>query len=330
MTSRDLTENVEQLQIRASLELVRERDAWPRSPGSAGSPAEHETLVMAGRSHNVAAQATTLGKRFATVADELLVALRAARRPDRAATRCAASRARSAPRRTCSTCSAATRSKLAELEQRVAAPPRLRAGARPASARSTRARSTSTSSPRSCSSSAGPSNLATTIRLMAGNELVTEGFKAGQVGSSAMPHKMNTRSCERVNGLAVVLRGYALDGRRARRRPVERGRRLVLGRAPGRPAGRVLRRRRAVRDLPHRARRVRRLPGGHRARARPLPAVPRHHQGADGRGAPRASAARTAHEAIKEHAVARRAGDAPGAAPRTTCSTGSPPTPASA
>ena len=44
---------------------------------------------------------------------------------------------------------------------------------------------------------------------MAGAELVTEGFKAGQVGSSAMPHKMNTRSCERVNGLAIVLRGYA-------------------------------------------------------------------------------------------------------------------------
>ena len=55
---------------------------------------------------------------------------------------------------------------------------------------------------------AGPSNLATTIRLMAGNEIVTEGFKEGQVGSSAMPHKMNTRSCERVNGLAVVTRGY--------------------------------------------------------------------------------------------------------------------------
>jgi adenylosuccinate lyase len=56
---------------------------------------------------------------------------------------------------------------------------------------------------------AGPSSLATTIRLMAGHELVTEGFKEGQVGSSAMPHKMNTRSCERVNGLAVILRGYA-------------------------------------------------------------------------------------------------------------------------
>ncbi len=54
----------------------------------------------------------------------------------------------------------------------------------------------------------GPSSLALTIRLMAGLELVTEGFQPGQVGSSAMPHKMNTRSCERVNGLAVVLRGY--------------------------------------------------------------------------------------------------------------------------
>src|SRR5204863_6777070 len=54
----------------------------------------------------------------------------------------------------------------------------------------------------------GPANLAKSIRLMAGQELATEGFKAGQVGSSAMPHKMNTRSCERVNGLAVVLRGY--------------------------------------------------------------------------------------------------------------------------
>jgi adenylosuccinate lyase len=56
---------------------------------------------------------------------------------------------------------------------------------------------------------AAPSSLATSIRLMAGAELVTEGFKAGQVGSSAMPHKMNTRSCERVNGLSVILRGYA-------------------------------------------------------------------------------------------------------------------------
>jgi adenylosuccinate lyase len=56
---------------------------------------------------------------------------------------------------------------------------------------------------------AGPSSLAKTIRLMVGHELATEGFRPGQVGSSAMPHKMNTRSSERVNGFAVILRGYA-------------------------------------------------------------------------------------------------------------------------
>jgi adenylosuccinate lyase len=55
---------------------------------------------------------------------------------------------------------------------------------------------------------AAPSSLAKTIRLMAGHELVTEGFLPGQVGSSAMPHKMNTRSSERINGFAVILRGY--------------------------------------------------------------------------------------------------------------------------
>lgn len=73
MTSRDLTENVEQLQIRLSLEHARDRTValLARLGKLAG---QHATLVMAGRSHNVAAQATTLGKRFASGADELLVA----------------------------------------------------------------------------------------------------------------------------------------------------------------------------------------------------------------------------------------------------------------
>src|ERR1700745_1211978 len=70
MTSRDLTENVEQLQILASLGLGRKRVGATLSRlGRLAS--EHESLVMTGRSHNVAAQATTLGKRFATVADGL-------------------------------------------------------------------------------------------------------------------------------------------------------------------------------------------------------------------------------------------------------------------
>ena len=74
MTSRDLTENVEQLQVRQSLLLVR-RKTLAVLARLARRAAEYDALVMAGRSHNVAAQATTLGKRFATVANELLVAL---------------------------------------------------------------------------------------------------------------------------------------------------------------------------------------------------------------------------------------------------------------
>ncbi|NLZ58729.1 MAG: adenylosuccinate lyase, partial [Corynebacterium sp.] len=74
MTSRDLTENVEQLQIHRSLELVRNK-AIAVVSGISGRAAEYQNLVMAGRSHNVAAQATTLGKRFATAADEMLVAI---------------------------------------------------------------------------------------------------------------------------------------------------------------------------------------------------------------------------------------------------------------
>ena len=205
MTSRDLTENVEQLQIRSSLELVRDRVVATLAR-LGRLAAEHETTVMAGRSHNVAAQTTTLGKRFATVADELLVALDRleellARYPLRGI---------KGPMGTSQDMLDlldGDATKLEELEQRVA--------------RHLGFDHVMTSVgqvyPRSLDfdvvsalvqTVAAPSNLATTIRLMAGIELVTEGFKEGQVGSSAMPHKMNTRSCERVNGLAVVLRGY--------------------------------------------------------------------------------------------------------------------------
>ena len=56
--------------------------------------------------------------------------------------------------------------------------------------------------------SAGPSSFCKTWRLMVGHELCTEGFAKGQTGSSAMPHKMNPRSCERVNGFHAILKGH--------------------------------------------------------------------------------------------------------------------------
>src|SRR5690606_2439719 len=74
MTSRDLTENVEQMQVRRSLELLRTR-AVASVLRLARIAAEHAETVMVGRSHNVAAQATTLGKRLANYGEELLVAL---------------------------------------------------------------------------------------------------------------------------------------------------------------------------------------------------------------------------------------------------------------
>jgi len=205
MTSRDLTENVEQLQILSSLRLLRDR-AVAALARLARLATEHETTVMAGRSHNVAAQATTLGKRFATVADEMLVSLARveeliARYPLRGI---------KGPMGTAQDMldlldgSAAS---LESLESRVAG--HLGFDHVLTSVGQVYPRSLDFDVVSSLVQLvAGPSNLATTIRLMAGIELVTEGFKEGQVGSSAMPHKMNTRSCERVNGLAVVLRGY--------------------------------------------------------------------------------------------------------------------------
>jgi adenylosuccinate lyase len=205
MTSRDLTENVEQLQVRASLEVLRSR-AVAAAARLGRLAAEHAELVMAGRSHNVAAQATTLGKRFATVADELLTGV--ARLDDLLARY--PLRGIKGPVGTAQDqldLLGGDPAKLAELEGRVAE--HLGFDRVLTSVGQVYPRSLDYDVVTALAQLvAAPSNLATTIRLMAGNELVTEGFKPGQVGSSAMPHKMNTRSCERVNGLAVIVRGY--------------------------------------------------------------------------------------------------------------------------
>lgn len=206
MTSRDLTENVEQLQIRQSLELAFSHGLAVVARLVSHAVAYRE-LVMAGRSHNVAAQATTLGKRFASAAEETLTALTRVRELiDRYPLR-----GIKGPMGTAQDMLDlfdGDTAKLTELERRVA----------DFLGFSAVLTSVGQIYPRSLDHDvvsalvqlgAGPSSLAHTIRLMAGHELVTEGFAPGQVGSSAMPHKMNTRSCERVNGLQVVLRGYA-------------------------------------------------------------------------------------------------------------------------
>ncbi|MGJ4141458.1 adenylosuccinate lyase [Corynebacterium macclintockiae] len=205
MTSRDLTENVEQLQIFSSLQLARDK-AVAVLARIGRRAAENQSLVMAGRSHNVAAQATTLGKRFASAADELLVGLERiedllGRYPLRGI---------KGPMGTSQDMLdlvGGDESKLAELENTIAENLGF----------SRVFDSVGQVYPRSLDMDAlsalmqvgaALSSLSMTIRLMAGNETVTEGFKEGQVGSSAMPHKMNARSCERVGGMQILLRGY--------------------------------------------------------------------------------------------------------------------------
>ncbi|MBX3285794.1 MAG: adenylosuccinate lyase [Actinobacteria bacterium] len=204
MTSRDLTENVEQLQVRDALVLVRGR-MLATLARLAERAAEHSTTVMTGRSHNVPAQATTLGKRFANAGQELLVALgRAddllARYPLRGI---------KGP--------VGTQQDMLDLLGTPEAVERMEAAVARHLGFERSLDNVGQVYPRSLDLdvvsalvqvASGPSSLATTIRLMAGQELVTEGFKPGQVGSSAMPHKMNSRSCERVCGFAAILSGH--------------------------------------------------------------------------------------------------------------------------
>lgn len=205
MTSRDLTENVEQLQVHASLQVLRNR-AIAALARLGRLAAENVELVMAGRSHNVAAQTTTMGKRFATVADELMAGI------ERIENLIERYRIRGikgpvGTGQDMLDLLGGDENALLELERRVAK--HLGFEATFDSVGQVYPRSLDYDAVTALAQLvAAPSNLATTVRLMAGNELVTEGFKPGQVGSSAMPHKMNTRSCERVNGLAVIIRGY--------------------------------------------------------------------------------------------------------------------------
>jgi adenylosuccinate lyase len=61
---------------------------------------------------------------------------------------------------------------------------------------------------------AGLERFATEVRNLQRTEIreVEEPFGKGQKGSSAMPHKRNPITCERITGLARVLRGYAQTG----------------------------------------------------------------------------------------------------------------------
>jgi adenylosuccinate lyase len=205
LTSRDLTENVEQLQIFQSLKIIRKKTAAALLI-LARRAEEYRDLMITGRTHNVPAQPTTLGKRLSMFGQELLIALERLeglieRYPVRGLKGAVGTQLDQL------TLLGGRADKVASLESRV-----LKHLGIPASLGNV-----GQVYPRSLDFEvvsalhqvgAAAASFATTMRLMAGAGLLTEGFQEGQVGSSAMPHKANARNCERICGFSTILGGY--------------------------------------------------------------------------------------------------------------------------
>ena len=205
MTSRDLTDNVEQYQILCSLQKIQVKYAALILRLSQRS-LEWKDLAIAGRTHYAAAQPTTLGKRLAMFGEEMLVAFRRLEEL-----------IQHYPLRGLKGAVGTSLDQLTLLGGDYDKLNRLQTRVRHHLGFQKELEAIGQIYPRSIDFEvlsclyqlgSGMANLARTIRLMAGNEMLTEGFAQGQVGSSAMPHKMNTRSTERINGLQVVLGGY--------------------------------------------------------------------------------------------------------------------------
>jgi len=205
LTSRDLTENVEQLQIFQSLKITRKKFA-AAILALARRAEEYRDLMITARTHNVPAQPSTLGKRLAMFGQEMLIALERLeglieRYPVRGLKGAVGTQLDQL------TLLGGRADKVASLESRV-----LKHLGIPASLGNV-----GQVYPRGLDFEvvsalhqvgAAASSFATTMRLMAGLGLVTEGFQDGQVGSSSMPHKANARNCERICGFSVILGGY--------------------------------------------------------------------------------------------------------------------------
>jgi len=205
MTSRDLTENVEQLQVFRSLQVIRNKTATTLIRMAELSD-RFKSLLITARTHNVAAQPTTLGKRIAMFGEELLGSLQTL---DALIERYPVRGLKGAVGTQMDTISLfdGDPQKVLELESRIVEHLKMPATCVNVGQVYPRSLDLSTVSAMTELAS-GPSSFCKTLRLMAGNETASEGFAPGQTGSSAMPHKMNSRSCERVNGFHVILKGY--------------------------------------------------------------------------------------------------------------------------
>lgn len=204
MTSRDLTENVEQLQVHRALSLILEKGVAALL-ALAAKAKEYRDIPLTARSHNVPAQVTTLGKRMANWGEELERVL------DALSSLCVTYPYRGLKGAVGTRLDQVTlmgdTKRAEELDRKIME----HLGA------TANWQNVGQVYPRSLDFevvsilvrlSAAPSSFAKTLRIMAGHELLGEGFAKGQTGSSAMPHKMNSRSCERINGFQAILNGH--------------------------------------------------------------------------------------------------------------------------
>jgi len=207
MTSRDLTDNVEQLQAKraATLALGKYASVLRHLIDKAE---EYRHVEIAARTHHQAAQPTLLGRRFAMWAEELLHHLEAFEGYIEAYPLKGIKGAVGTQLDMVDLLGSGE--KAAQLERRVAAQLGFARVLDAPGQVYPRSLDYELVSHLSALASACES-FAKTTRLMAGLELVTEGFKKGQVGSSVMPHKMNTRSTERICAFSQMLKMYA-DG----------------------------------------------------------------------------------------------------------------------
>jgi adenylosuccinate lyase len=205
LTSRDLTENVEQLQIHRSLAVVKMKAAAALL-ALAKQAKTHRDVMLTGRTHNVPAQPTTLGKRLAMFGQEVLAAYT---RLDELIARY--------PVRGLKGAVGTQLDQLTLLGGKAAKVEKLEKTVLKHLGFSQALFAVGQVYPRSLDFEvvtalhqlgASAASFATTLRLMAGQGLLTEGFQAGQVGSSAMPHKVNARNCERICGFSTILSGY--------------------------------------------------------------------------------------------------------------------------
>lgn len=205
LTSRDLTENVEQLQVYRSMQYVLNKSISALNLLSQKAE-QYKSLLITGRTHNVAAQVTTLGKRLAMFGEDLLVAVKHLE-----------GIIENYPARGLKGAVGTQLDALTLLGGDVALVKQLENEVISHLGIKSKWENVGQVYPRSLDFSvvsalyqlgSGPSSFAKTLRIMAGHELASEGFAKGQVGSSAMPHKMNSRSCERLNGFHVIIRGY--------------------------------------------------------------------------------------------------------------------------